>query len=767
MKKILALSWLFLFSMLAVSAQNQYTIVPKPKQLTPLKGNFEITPSTKIVFATENADLNNIANQLNLRFRVVMGNPLATTNAATGKNIYFITKEGMGNEAYLLDVDATKITITASHPIGHFYGMQSLLQLLPPEIYSSSPQAIKWTVPACKIVDEPRFSYRGSMLDVGRHFFSVEFIKKYIDLLALHKMNTFHWHLTEDQGWRIEIKKYPKLTEIGSVRAETMKGHYSDQTYDGTPYGGFYTQDEVREVVRYAQSKYVNVIPEIEMPGHALAALAAYPELGCSGGPYKVGTRWGVYDDVFCPTEQTFNFLENVLTEVIGLFPSEYIHIGGDECPKTSWKNSVFCQLLMKEQGLKNEHELQSFFIKRIDKFLTAKGRKMIGWDEILEGGISPNATIMSWRGIEGGIAAAKEKHNAIMTPTSNCYLDYYQGDKESEPLAIGGYLPLDKVYNYEPVPAELSASDKKYILGTQGNLWTEYITTPAQAEYMAYPRLSALAEVGWTQATAKNYTDFTNRLVATHFERLRQLGVNYAKTFYDISYQTGVFTRGEPVVKLSSNEKSGIIRYTLDGSQPNANSLIYKTEGILIPNDMTVTTALFDKEGNQIGKTLSKYFHVTKSTGRPYTLTNQPKTYTGGETYGLTNGIRGTQSNTTSWVGFDGKDLDATFDYGRSQNFKNVTIGFLNNPKQWIHAPRYVEVLVSEDGKEFKSIKKLDISTAASPTISVKQLNVPLGNTTNGRYIKVVAKNFGEIPAGFVGEGKNAWLFVDEIGIE
>lgn len=766
MKKILALSWLFLFSVNILSAQTPFAIIPKPKQLTPQKGSFEITSATKIVFSTENADLINITNQLNLRFRIVTGSPLETTNAAQGKNIYFVTKEGMAAEAYMLDIDPSKITITASQAIGHFYGMQTLLQLLPPTIYSSSPQTTKWIVPACKIIDEPRFSYRGSMLDVGRHFFSVDFIKKYIDLLALHKMNTFHWHLTEDQGWRIEIKKYPKLTEIGSTRAETMKGHYSDQTFDGKPYGGFYTQEQIREVVKYAQSKYVTVIPEIEMPGHALAALASYPELGCTGGPYKVGTRWGVYDEVYCPTEKTFEFLENVLTEVLDLFPSQYIHIGGDECPKTSWEKSEFCQNLIKAQGLKDEHELQSYFIRRIDKFLTSKGRKMIGWDEILEGGISPNATIMSWRGIEGGIAAAKQKHDAIMTPTSNCYLDYYQGDKETEPLAIGGFLPLDKVYNYEPIPTELSAEERKHILGTQGNLWTEYIPTSEQAEYMAYPRLSALAEVAWTHQLNKNYPDFSNRLTAAHFERLAHLGVNFAKTYYDITFQTGVYTRGESIVKLASNDKSGTIRYTIDGTQPNASSLVYK-DAVQIPSDMTVMAALFDKEGKQIGKTISKYFHVTKSTGRPYTLANQPKTYTGGETYGLSNGIRGTQANTTSWVGFEGKDLDATFDYGRSQNFTNVTIGFLNNPKQWIHAPRYVEVLVSEDGKTFTSVKKVEVSSAVSAYHSVKQMNVSLGTTINGRYIKIMAKNFGEIPQGYAGAGKSAWLFVDEIGIE
>ena len=370
------------------------------------------------------------------------------------------------------------------------------------------------------------------MLDVGRHYMPVDFIKKFIDLLALHKMNTFHWHLTEDQGWRIEIKKYPLLTKIGSIRKQSMVGRYGDNKYDGKPYGGFYTQDEVRDVVKYAQSKYVTVIPEIEMPGHSAGVLAAYPQFGSN--PDKivdVVPKWGVMDDVLFPREETFTFLEDVLTEVMDLFPSQYIHIGGDECPKTQWKQSRFCQNLMKEKGLKDEHELQSYFIQRIDKFVTSKGRRIIGWDEILEGGLSPNATVMSWRGVAGGIAAARQNHDVIMTPTTYCYLDYYQVDKSMQPtvpIAIGGYLPLEKVYSFDPsVTDSLTAAQAKHVLGVQANLWTEYVLTPEYAEYMLFPRLIAVAETGWTPQVDRNFEDFKKRL-EVHNKRLDYLKVNY-----------------------------------------------------------------------------------------------------------------------------------------------------------------------------------------------------------------------------------------------
>ncbi len=523
-----------LLSVQTLYAQSKYVIIPKPTRLTEQKGQFTL-PANPVISVQGTAEVRQIAQMLADQFAKSTGYSPKVITAKASSGISFVTAAGptLGAEGYTLSVTPAKITITAEQPKGFFYGVQSLMQLMPAAVYSPTKvTGVAWTVPACLIEDQPRYGYRGSMVDVGRHYMPVAFLKKHIDLLALHKMNTFHWHLTEDQGWRIEIKKYPKLTQIGSVRKQSMVGRYSDNKYDGTPYGGFYTQDEVRDVVKYAQSKYVTIIPEIEMPGHSAGVLSAYPEFGSN--PDKivdVVSKWGVFEDVLFPREETFKFLEDVLTEVMDLFPGQYIHIGGDECPKTQWRQSRFCQDLMKKNGLKDEHELQSYFIQRIDKFVTAKGRRIIGWDEILEGGLSPNATVMSWRGVAGGIAAARQNHDVIMTPTTYCYLDYYQMDKKEQqtaPIAIGGYLPLEKVYSFNPsVTDSLTADQAKHVLGVQANLWTEYVLTPEYAEYMLYPRLIAVAETGWTPQADRNIDDFKKRL-EVHKKRLDYLNVNY-----------------------------------------------------------------------------------------------------------------------------------------------------------------------------------------------------------------------------------------------
>ncbi|HEX7051934.1 MAG TPA: beta-N-acetylhexosaminidase [Longimicrobiales bacterium] len=463
-------------------------------------------------------------------------------------------------EGYRLSVTPAGVTLAAADPAGLFYGLQTLRQLLPAAIEtgdgvatlgaggeSADPSArgrgaratgvvtaapssppTRWSIPAVEIEDAPRFPYRGMHLDVGRHFFPVAFIKKYLDLMALYRFNTFHWHLTEDQGWRIEIEKYPRLTEVGACRKETVVGKNTDPYIgDGERYCGFYTQDEIRDVVAYARDRFITIIPEIEMPGHSTAALAAYPELACSPGPFEVATTWGVFEDIYCPSERTFAFLEDVLTEVIALFPGEYVHIGGDEAPKAAWEASDLAQRIIRREGLADEAELQSWFIRRIERFLHAHGRRLIGWDEILEGGLPPDATVMSWRGMEGGIEAARQGHDVVMTPTSHLYFDYYQGDPAEEPLAIGGYTPLDKVYAFEPVPPGLTPAEAAHILGAQGNVWTEYMKTPEQVEYMVFPRLLALAEVVWSPREAREWDGFMRRLTA-HLERLRCLGVNY-----------------------------------------------------------------------------------------------------------------------------------------------------------------------------------------------------------------------------------------------
>ncbi len=528
-------------------AEKELAIIPAPVSITRLKGNFVITPKTRIVLSPINEETRLAADFLCQLVKNPTGlNPAVTKGTKSVKGSVFMTLDTAikNKEGYTLTVTPKRIAIHAQSAVGLFYAVQTIRQLLPVEVEKQQVvKGIKLTIPSCLIMDEPSFVYRGMHLDVGRHLFPVEYIKRYIDMIAMHKMNSFHWHLTDDQGWRIEIKEYPKLTETGAFRKETLVGHGGKQpfVYDGKPYGGFYTQEEVRDIVNYAKSRFVTIIPEIEMPGHALAALASYPELSCTGGPFEVFPRWGVVEDVYCAgRDETFNFLEGVLTEVIGLFPGKYIHIGGDECPKTRWKKCPFCQARIKAEGLKDENELQSYFIQRIEKFLISKGRKIIGWDEILEGGLAPEATVMSWRGITGGIAAARQKHDVIMTPSRYVYLDYYQCEPEGQPLAIGGYLPLERVYSYNPMPTELTSEEQKYILGIQGNLWTEYILTPEQLEYMAFPRAFAIAETGWTPDKRKDFEDFLSRF-GIQRKRYDEIGINYFKGEYrDLRAQAG-----------------------------------------------------------------------------------------------------------------------------------------------------------------------------------------------------------------------------------
>jgi hexosaminidase len=512
------------------------SVVPQPESLTVGRGQFKLTANTVIYADAGVADL---ARRFGASLGPATGFSIpvrgGAATAATGIRIIRDARlTRLGNEGYELVVSPRLVTVRAREPAGAFYGLQTVRQLLPPEVFREARvDSVSWTVPAVRIVDRPRFTWRGAHLDAGRHFMPKEFVKKYIDLLALQKMNSFHWHLTEDQGWRIEIKKYPRLTQVGAWRTQTLVGHQpgDDSTtwqYDGKRHGGFYTQDDVREIVAYARDRFVNVVPEIEMPGHAVAAIAAYPELGVTGQPVDVGTRWGVYANILNADESTVTFMQDVLTEVIALFPSRFIHVGGDEADKALWKTSPRIQERIRELGLKDEHELQSWFIRRMDAFLTERGRRLVGWDEILEGGLAPGATVMSWRGTKGGIEAARSGHDVIMAPTSHTYLDYYQSRNTlGEPLAIGGFLPLETVYSFEPVPAELEPEHQARILGGQGQLWTEYLEGPKQVEYMAFPRLTALAEVLWSQKTRRNYTDFLTRL-DEHLRRLSILDVAF-----------------------------------------------------------------------------------------------------------------------------------------------------------------------------------------------------------------------------------------------
>lgn len=550
-------------------------IIPAPVSLKKTNGEFILSRETKFLADSPgNKAVLFLADYLRGKKMLNIQPALNTTTGVP--NSLVLTSAGTDSlppEGYRLTVTPQKITI-AGKGAGLFYGIQTLIQLMP------SDDAATIKLPCVQIEDYPRFAYRGMMLDVCRHFFSVEFVKKYIDLMAAYKLNNFHWHLTDDQGWRIEIKKYPRLTEIGSQRAQTVIGNYHDRTpqqFDNTPYGGFYTQDQIRDVVKYAADRYINVVPEIEMPGHSAAAIAAYPELSCDPGQtYKVAETWGVFKDVYCPTDKTFDFLQDVLTEVMELFPSKYIHIGGDEVPKTAWQQSAYCQKMIRKLCLKNEEGLQSYFVQRMEKFVNSKGRSIIGWDEILEGGLSPNATVMSWRGEAGGIAAAQQNHDVIMTPGSGgLYFDHAQGKLSDEPLSIGGNDPLSKPYNYNPTPAALTPGQQKHVIGVQANLWTEYIPTENKAEYMLLPRMLALSEIAWTPLTNKNFDDFANTRLPLHLAKFDKDGFDYHVPIAIGAKDTVIF--GPQLnVQLKPSVAGAVVYYTIDGYTPRETDMAY-----------------------------------------------------------------------------------------------------------------------------------------------------------------------------------------------
>ncbi|RZJ71773.1 family 20 glycosylhydrolase [Flavobacterium sp.] len=733
----------FLFGLLfsqTVFAQD-LPLIPKPQHLEPLPGTTQMKFETKNLFA----DLDG----LNRFFE----NKAMNVYTLGNNGVLEIAKDKqLKSQAYHLRISQNNpIKIEASDAAGAFYALQTLYQ-----IGESSKDKV---LPNLDITDEPKFAWRGMHLDCSRHFWSVAFVKKYIDFLAMYKMNKFHWHLTDDQGWRIEIRKYPKLTEIGSKRKGTMAGHYNEQRWDEIPYGGFYTQEQIKEVVAYAKARHITIVPEIEMPGHAVAALSAYPELACTSGPFEVERTWGVFDDVFCPKENTFQFLEDVLTEVMALFPSEYIHIGGDECPKTRWKTCGHCQNLIKQKGLKDEHELQSYFIQRIEKFVNSKGRKIIGWDEILEGGLAPNAAVMSWRGTEGGVAAAKQKHYVVMTPESNLYFDRYQGDPKNEPLGFGGNVTIEKVYGFNPIPDALTPEESKYILGAQANLWTEYIATEDHAEYMVFPRIAALSEVDWGTSDAGNFGQFQKRLVS-HLKLLDKLGINYSRSMFGLSAKASPFGRNRVMLEFASADKNPEIHYTTDGSEPTEDSRMFPGK-IIVPETQTVKAARFEK-GKKVSATTVQDFRFAKSTGQKVTLLTSPNAkYSGDGAFTLVNGILGDKTRFgRDWLGFSGDDLEAVIDLSDRQKIESVTASFMQSAGSWIYYPTEVEILVSKDNKEFKPVAKV---SAADLEKSGGTIAIPFKNQ-KAQFVKIVAKNTKKIPDGKPGSGNAAWLFADEI---
>lgn len=746
-----------------------YRVIPLPQEITQDEGKtFILSDNMKILFPQGDKDMQRNAEFLAGYIEEATGKKLAVEAGTEIENSILLSlgMQSENPEAYRLVVNGKGVTITAPTAAGVFYGIQTLRKSLPAD------KEVEVVLPQVVINDAPRFPHRGMMLDVSRHFFSLDSVKRYIDILALHNINRFHWHLTDDQGWRIEIKKYPELTKVGSQRSETVIGHNTGK-YDGIPYGGFFTQDEAREVVAYAKDRYITVIPEIDMPGHMQAALTTYPELGCTGGPYEVWKMWGVSEEVLCAgNDKTREFIEGVLAEIIEIFPSEYIHVGGDECPKIRWEKCPKCQAKIRELGLKSdkkhtaEERLQSYFISNAEKFLNAHGRQIIGWDEILEGGIAPNATVMAWRGVNEGVEAVKQQHDVIMVPTTYLYFDYYQAkDKEQEPMAIGGYVPIEKVYSFDPVPQGLTAEEARHIIGTQANLWTEYIPTFKQVEYMVLPRMAALSEVQWTQPDKKDYKYFLQRM-AKMFESYDIQGYNYAKHLFDIE---GDFIpnpeEGTLTVKLSTIGDADIY-YTLDGTEPTQASAKY--DGTLKVNkDCTLKAVAIRPAGSS--RILTEEINMNKATLKPVTLlqpTHKQYSFKGAPI--LVDGLKGTFNYKTGrWIAFYGNDMEAVIDMQQPAEIASAEIATCVEKGDWIFDARGFAVEVSDDNTNFRQVAAEDYPAMKRTDRNGIFTHKLTFEPVKARYVKVIAKSERQIPDWHGGKGNLGFLFVDEIVLD
>ncbi len=765
----------------AAQTKNEINIIPKPVSLKLKTGIFGINANTTLYVSKVDAEETFTAGFFarlmeNAGFKGMKVTEAPKEIKAVKNGIFFLlSKKGkMLPEGYTLNISPDRVVIEAAGAPGLFYGLQSLIQLLPPEIYSEKHETrnLKLTLPCLEIRDYPRFAYRGMHLDVSRHFFPKEFIKQYIDLIAMYKMNVFHWHLTDDNGWRIEIKKYPKLTSIGAWRVDHENAPWNQRALqkpgETATYGGFYTQDDIREIVQYAAQRYVSIIPEIEMPAHCVEVLAAYPGLSCTGGPFAVppGSYWPNID-IFCAgNDSVFTFLQDVLTEVMGLFPSKYIHIGGDEADKTNWKTCPKCQARIKTEGCKDENELQSYFVKRIEKFILSKNRRMIGWDEILDGGIAPEATVMSWRGVEGGIAAAKQGHDAIMTPGDYCYFDHYQANPETEPKAIGGFLTLKKVYSYEPIPEELTAEEQKHILGAQGNLWTEFIPSVKQAEYMALPRMIALSEVDWSPKAVRDFKEFRTRL-NVHLKKLDYMNVTYSPGSFRADIST-MFDRktGKVKVVISSEQPGITVNYSLNGSDPTMSSAVYN-EPFDISSNTVIKAGLFaDGKLKEKISERSFLFHLAVGKKIRY-MTKWSERYPAGGETALIDGLRGSKNHHDGlWQGYSGNDLDVIIDLGKVIPVTSVMTTMLQNQKAWIFLPKYVEYSLSSDGEKWHSVNRVLNTASPKEEEAFIQPFTQGFPSTPARYLRVTAKSYGTCPAWHEGAGQACWIFADEIAV-
>lgn len=769
-----------------------YQVIPLPQEVVLTQEKpFLLNKNVSITYPEGNLLLKRNAKFLSGYIRQATGYTPPVKGLKDGETAKHAINLGLdadiaNKEGYVLTTTSEGIQINGQTENGVFYGCQTLRKSIPAET-----QGADILLPAGSIKDEPRFTYRGMHLDVCRHFFPLEFIKEYIDLLALHNMNTFHWHLTDDQGWRIEIKKYPKLTEVGSKRNCTVVGKARSGKYDNIPYGGFYTQEQAKEIVKYAQERYITVIPEVDLPGHMLAALAAYPDMGCTGGPYKVSPDWGIFEDVLCiGNEQSMQFLEDVMAEITEIFPSKFVHIGGDEAPRTRWAKCPKCQARIKAEGLKTDEQhtaedrLQSYCMTRIEKFLNSKGRQIIGWDEILEGDVAPNATVMSWRGTSGGIKAAQMGHDVIMTPNLYCYFDYLQtADSKDEPLGIGGYVPVEKVYSLDPTAA-LTEEQAKHILGAQANLWTEYIATTEHAEYMILPRMAALAEVQWTQPEKKDYADFTQRLPRL-IKFYQRDSINYAKHIFDIQaeYTTTQEEDGSgsgAIVATLRTIDNAPIYYTLDGTEPTTASEQYNGTGIVIRQSADLRAVAIRPEGKS--KVTEKSFYINKATFCPIELTGTqptPKYAFKGAT-ALVDGMSGIDNYATGeWIGFLDGDVTAVIDLGASNGnaagktvaelpeIKHVSTHAVIDMGAWVAGCTGLTVSVSDDNKSFREVAAKEFPVEMdSRKKAVANYEVTF-EPVKARYVKVLIKRTPALPKGHPGEGGTPFLFIDEIEVE
>jgi len=774
MKKIFLLLTVVLAAACATETKegNILNVVPYPNEVQMGEGVFEAKGAAVTYDQAIEAPAVNVITAFAEKLSVVSGVQNAVSAGTADNGFVFVQNDAIPSEAYVLDVKPGCVKVEASGLRGFNYAIQTIKQMLPVEIFGNGPAPkASWTIPAVYVKDEPRFAYRGMHLDECRHFFGIDEVKRYLDVMEIHKLNKFHWHLTEDQGWRIEIKKYPRLTEVGSIRKGTcIKKDFT--SHDGVPYGEglWYTQDQIREVVAYAAAKGIDVIPEIDLPGHMIAALAAYPELGCTGGPYEVWTRWGVSEDLLCAgNEKVYEFLEDILSEVCEMFPGEYIHIGGDECPKVRWEQCPKCQAKIKALGLKDkdghkaEHFLQSYVMSRMEKFLNAKGRKVIGWDELLEGEAAPNSTIMSWRGEAGGLEATRLGHDAIMTPNTYFYLDYYQSaDLENEPFGIGGYLPVEKCYSYEPYPEDMTDEQKKHIIGVQANMWTEYIAEVDHLYYMLLPRMAALSEVQWCAADRKDWDRFYN--AAEKFCSIYEImGYNYATHILQVKGEVTSDVEDKSVTVTLDCSGDAAVRYTTNGKTPTRMSAQY-TEPLKITESCVLNASVF-RDGVET-KVYSKKFDFHKAIGKNVTFSRKPHPkYCSGAPYCLVDALRGPQIfKSQEWIAWNGDSVDITIDMEDSQPYSSVTLGMIADKPSYIFFPTRLAVSVSEDGENYSEVatQEYGVEGKESPDC-MKDFTLTFPETA-ARYVKVTVVPVEYIPDWHYAAGKRTYVFMDEI---